>query len=201
MPKSDSNSSSGTTDKTKPHPTDPETNDFTMATKASKSNNDNIGKGEDLSFCVVWTPLWPITLILPFIGHTGMTDSHGVVNDFQGSYYIGTDGRMAFGNPTRYLKLDIGYLSGGSERWDEALDEANRIYSNRIHNICCDNCHSHVCVALNRMPLKAYGISKWNMVKLCFLVFFRANFVSIGGFLCQFLPFTVLVLIFLLVTK
>jgi hypothetical protein len=108
---------------------------------------------------------------------------------------------MAFGAPTRYLKLDIGDLPGGAERWDAAIQEANRVYSQRIHNILCDNCHSHVSLALNRMPLEAYGIRKWDMVKLCFLIFFKAPFISFGGFLCQFLPFGIFVFLILLFTK
>jgi transmembrane protein 222 len=155
----------------------------------------------DLSYCILWSPLWPITLFLPFIGHTGIADSRGIACDFQGSYYVGTEGRMAFGAPTRYLKIDIGDLPGGAWAWDEALKEANRIYEGRIHNICCDNCHSHVCTALNHMDLSAYGISKWNMIKLCFLIFFRARFVSIGGAVCQFLPFCIVVMIFAWVNK
>lgn len=31
------------------------------------------------------------------------------------------------------------------------------------------------------------------MVKLCFLVFFKARFLGFGGFLAQFLPFGILV--------
>lgn len=173
----------------------------TPAETASSANMAPSAKGPDFSFCVLWSPLWPITLFLPFIGHTGIADSRGIANDFQGSYYIGTDGHMAFGPPTRYLKMDIGTLPGGAERWDEALQEANRIYSHRIHNICCDNCHSHVCTALNRMSIKAFGISKWDMVKLCFVVFFRAKFVSVGGFLCQFLPTAIVIMTFMLITK
>lgn len=167
--------------------------------------------GPDLSFCVVWSPLWPITLFFPFIGHTGIADSRGIANDFQGSYYIGTDGRMAFGPPTRYLKLsDIGSLpSGEVDRWDEAIDEANRVYSQRIHNICCDNCHSHVSNALNRMPLEEhggiitmiFGKKQWNMVKLAFILFFKGRFISFGSFLCQFLPFAIMVTLFFLVGK
>lgn len=55
---------------------------------------------------------------LPFIGHTGISDSRGVMSDFQGSYHVysGNNG-MAFGPPTRYLKMDIGDLPGGAERW------------------------------------------------------------------------------------
>jgi hypothetical protein len=162
---------------------------------AEAKNMSTTTKKEDLSFCILWSPLWPITLFLPFIGHTGIATSRGIANDFQGSYYVGTDGHMAFGKPTRYLKVDIGDLPGGSERWDAAIEEANRVYNGRIHNICCDNCHSHVALALNRMPLEAYGIRKWDMVKLCFLIFVRANFISVGGFLCQFLPFGICVVL------
>jgi hypothetical protein len=43
------------------------------------------------------------------------------------------------------------------------------------------------------MDLQAHGISKWNMVKLCFLIFFRANFMGVGAILCQFVPFCIVV--------
>ena len=155
----------------------------------------------DLSFSIVWSPLPPITWILPFIGHMGIADSRGVASDFQGSYYVGTSGHMAFGPPTRYLKMDAGTLPEGVERWDSAIQEANEVYRGRIHNLCCDNCHSHVALALNRMPMQAYGMKKWDMVKLCFLVFFKARFISWGGILQQFLPFLIMVMIILFTTK
>jgi hypothetical protein len=85
---------------------------------------------------------------------------------------------------------------GGAEQWDEMIREANRIYSGRVHNLCCDNCHSHVACALNKMqlqpPFPIIG-SNWDMVKLCFVVFFRARFLSIQGFVQQFLPFLIFV--------
>jgi hypothetical protein len=168
----------------------------------NNSNNErmiNNNQKTDLSFCILWSPLFPVTLFLPFIGHTGIATSRGIANDFQGSYYVGTDGHMAFGAPTRYLKLDPSSLPGGVEQWDSAIEEANRVYSQRIHNICCDNCHSHVALALTRMELEAFGIRKWDMVKLCFLIFFKGRFISFGGFLCQFLPFTMFVVLMMLV--
>jgi Protein of unknown function (DUF778) len=76
---------------------------------------------EDLSFTILWSPLHPITALIPFIGHTGIGNSHGIASDFRGPYYVGDDGRMAFGPPTRALKIDIGQLPGGAERWDEAI--------------------------------------------------------------------------------
>jgi transmembrane protein 222 len=76
---------------------------------------------EDLSFTILWSPLHPITALIPFIGHTGIGNSHGIASDFRGPYYVGDDGRMAFGSPTRALKIDIGQLVGGADRWDEAI--------------------------------------------------------------------------------
>lgn len=64
---------------------------------------------------------------------------------------------MAFGNPTRYIQLDpakVRNIPAGMtsvEAWDAAVDEANRTYCKRMHNLFCDNCHSHVCRALQTM--------------------------------------------------
>ncbi|EED87836.1 THAPSDRAFT_38651 [Thalassiosira pseudonana CCMP1335] len=152
-----------------------------------------------LSYTILWSPLPPITWILPFIGHMGIATSRGVACDFQGPYSVGDRGRMAFGKPTRALQIDISSLRGGAEQWDKAVVEANNEYRTRMHNIFCDNCHSHVAYALNSMEIRAFGINNWDMVKLCFLVFCRGRFLSFGGFLAQFLPFGVLVLIVSLV--
>ena len=55
---------------------------------------------------------------------------------------------MAFGTPTRYLKLsDI----QNAAHYDAAIQEADRMYEKRMHNICCDNFHSHIARALNIM--------------------------------------------------
>lgn len=111
-----------------------------METKTPDTDEQMSSSGKvDLSFCILWAPLHPITCFLPFIGHMGIADSHALACDFQGSYYVRTDGHMMTGPPTRYLKIDVGDLPGGAERWDAAIQEANRVYSQRIHNICCDN--------------------------------------------------------------
>ena len=191
---------------------------------------DNSRAVDEFSFCILWSPLPIITWIIPIIGHLGIADSRGVISDFQGSYYVGDRGRMAFGRPTRSLSFSmkvndlpgmnyfcihfiifiIGHTSnfflilylicailGGSFTWDEKVKEANQVYNGRVHNLFCDNCHSHVPLALNLMNMQAFGIENWDMVKLCFLVFFRARFLSFRGFLSQFAPF--LILVFLIV--
>ena len=128
----------------------------------------------------------------------GIGTSEGIACDFQGPYYVSDRGRsMAFGNPTRALRVDVWSLGdGGDERWDECIRRANAEYNTRMHNLFCDNCHSHVAYALNAMGLRAYGIQRWDMVKLCFLTFFKARFLSLGGFVAQFLPFTLIVIVF-----
>ena len=65
---------------------------------------------------------------------------------------------------------------GGVTGWDLGVAEASEIYSHRIHNLFCDNCHSHVAQALDIMNFR--GKTNWNMFVLCFMVFFKAKFVG-----------------------
>jgi len=46
----------------------------------------------------------------------GIASSEGVASDFQGSYYVGDRGRMAFGAPTRALRMRIDDLPGKVKR-------------------------------------------------------------------------------------
>ena len=86
--------------------------------------------------CILWSPLPPITWLLPFIGHTGIADSQGVIHDFAGPYHIGEVvvltirqsyiymlgvGKMAFGSPTRYIQLDP--VKCRDMSWDDGVHE------------------------------------------------------------------------------
>ena len=71
-------------------------------------------------FCIVWTPLPCITAILPFIGHTGICDSEGVIHDFSGPYSITIDD-FAFGDPTKYTQLK----PSKAELYEQALAEGD----------------------------------------------------------------------------
>jgi hypothetical protein len=147
----------------------------------------------------------------------GISDSKGIACDFQGHYNVCEDGYMMVGDPTRYLKMPLNSLTvvvgppitadenhdeeEKQRLWDKGLRQANEIYKKRLHNICCDNCHSHVACALNAMGLEAFGIKKWDMVKLCFLVFFKARFTSVGSMVQQFGPFLFLMFICILLSR
>lgn len=66
-----------------------------------------------------------------------------------------------------------------------------------MHNICCDNCHSHVARCLDTM---AYGGHRhWNMIVLCFWMLFAGKWVSFGRFLQTWGPFLFVVGIYLVV--
>jgi hypothetical protein len=134
----------------------------------SKSRLPPVQVNKDLyPCCIVWSPLPPITWVLPFIGHMGIADSRGVIHDFAGSYYVGV-GSMAFGSPTRYLPCDPDKCQLAS--WDEGIESGSQEYSKHVHNICCDNCHSHVAKCLNIM--KYDHCDTYNMFTIGIWMFF-----------------------------
>eukprot|EP01040_Poterioochromonas_malhamensis_P011954 gene11954-13042_t len=147
-------------------------------------------------YCIVWTPLPVISWFLPFIGHTGIADSRGVIYDFAGPYTIGV-GKLTFSPPTRYIQLDPAFCT--DLNWDEGVGNGCEVYKNRMHNIFCDNCHSHVAKCLNNM---GYGKrTDYGMVEIGVWVFFQGKFVSFGRFVQTYLPFTIIVAIIVLLSK
>ena len=157
-------------------------------------------KNQRFPYCIVWTPIPLLTWLFPFIGHMGMGTSEGVIRDFAGPYFVSEDD-MAFGKPTRYLKLQPQHAENGAMGWDAGVREASDIYGTRMHNLCCDNCHSHVATALELMN---YRGSRWNMVKLAGWMFICGRYVNVGGFLKTWLPFlivTIAILCIILIPK
>lgn len=134
-----------------------------------------------------------ITWFLPVVGHLGICDSMGRVYDFAGPYTIGEDG-MAFGEPARYVTLDPSKARKLS--WNAAIDVGNGIYCKRMHNLCCDNCHSHVARCLDEMEYS--GISHWNMVMVGAYVILFGKWVSPTRALASWGPFLFLLSLVLL---
>jgi|LauGreSBDMM110SN_4_FD.fasta_scaffold326020_1 hypothetical protein len=153
-----------------------------MYKKMISSNEIDIPR-QRYPYAIVWCPLPPITWILPFIGHTGICTSDGIIYDFAGSYSI-NKGHLIFGKVTKYLILDP---SKNKELdWDRGIEEGNNEYCGHIHNICFDNCHSHVARCLNDM---AYNGSKnHNMFTIGIWMFFFGTYPDIGAVLKTWLP-------------
>ncbi|XP_064610518.1 transmembrane protein 222-like [Liolophura sinensis] len=147
-------------------------------------------KAQRYPHSIVWTPIPCLTWLFPIIGHMGIAMTSGVIRDFAGPYYVSED-CMAFGRPTKYWQLDMSQVKGGKDSWDRAVADASEEYKHRMHNLCCDNCHSHVAMALNLMHYS--DSSTWNMVKLCFLMLIHGKYVSACGFIKTWLPFFIMV--------
>ena len=147
-------------------------------------------------FAIVWCPLPGITSLLPVVGHMGICDSRGVVMDFAGPYCIGVD-QMAFSKPFLYCALDPALAAarapgqGAAAAWDAGVDAGCDEYLGRMHNICADNCHSHVARCLNEMRYK--GRDDWSMVGVGALCLLNGRWVSPAHALCVWAPFVVIV--------
>ena len=137
---------------------------------------------------IVWTPIPCLTWLFPFIGHMGIATSEGIIRDFAGPYYVSED-NMAFGAPTKYWPLDPSLASGGVSAYDRGVAEASDIYKGHMHNLCCDNCHSHVARALNMMEYD--GSTRWNMVTLAALMLVHGRYVSVWAAVKTWLPFLI----------
>jgi hypothetical protein len=79
--------------------------------------------------------------------------------------------------------------------FDACVDMGCDIYEGRMHNLVCDNCHSHVARCMNEMRYD--GSTGWNMVNLAAWVFFRGKWVSTGRALAAMLPFALIVVVVL----
>lgn len=82
--------------------------------------------------------------------------------------------------------------------WDEGVDSGCQEYTKHMHNICCDNCHSHVARCLNDM--KFNNVTTWNMINLGVKMFFFGKFTNLWGFVKTFLPFAIVLFITLYFT-
>ena len=71
--------------------------------------------------------------------------------------------------------MKIPLTIGGPSGWDAGVSKASEIYGGRMHNLCCDNCHSHVGTALDIMEYG--GSSNWTMVSIAARMLFCGKFV------------------------
>ncbi|KAF4688994.1 hypothetical protein FOZ60_002164 [Perkinsus olseni] len=116
-------------------------------------------------YCVVWTPLPVLSWLVPFIGHYEWI-AHAEL------FYFGRHGlRSADEVHARCTRL-----RGEREGWDEAIQEGDSIFQQRLHNLFCNNCHHHVVECLNH--LRYGGTRDWNQFSLCWLLLINGRNVS-----------------------
>ncbi|XP_008058537.1 transmembrane protein 222 isoform X1 [Carlito syrichta] len=95
--------------------------------------------------------------------------------------------------------LGQGQLLRSEPGWEVPLQSVlTQPFWHLQHNLCCDNCHSHVALALNLMRYN--NSTNWNMVTLCFFCLLYGKYVSVGAFVKTWLPFVLLLGIILTVS-
>ena len=146
-------------------------------------------KNDRYPYCIVWTPIPLITYLIPSIGHTGICTSSGIIHDFAGSYSISID-NFSFGNVTKYIQLNL--TKEEQKVWDDAIIKADEIYSNEEHNLCLNNCHSHVAYALNLIKYKGYN--KYTMVHIWWMLILKGKYTGFLGFFKSYIGFIIICL-------
>jgi hypothetical protein len=121
-------------------------------------------------YCIVWTPIPFITYIVPF---------------------------MAFGNPTKYIILDL--KDKEKIYWDKAIDKGDERYNMEIHNLFCNNCHSHCAYVLNVVKYK--NRRNYNMISIWWMIVTKGKYVSFIGFVKSYIGFFIFLILVILIYK
>ena len=147
-------------------------------------------KKQRYPYCIVWTPLPCFTWIFPSIGHVGICDSRGIIHDFAGPYYVSID-NMAFGNPTKYILLDLD--SREFDEYDGAIEGGTQDYSEKMYSLIFNNCHSYVARCLNKLKYK--GNTGYTMIHVWWMLCIKSRYLSIGKFFQTYIGFFIVLII------
>ena len=145
-------------------------------------------KRQRYPYCLVWTPLPCFTWFIPCIGHVGICSSEGIIHDFAGPYYVSIDD-MAFGNPTKYLMLDLSEKE--YDEYDKAVEVGTADYKKESYNFCCNNCHSFVAHCLNKLNYK--NKNSYTMINVWWMFIIKGKYISCTSFIQSYIGFFVLV--------
>ena len=163
--------------------------------KPSKIKELNIDlEKQRYPYCIVWTPIPCITWIFPSIGHAGICTSKGIIHDFAGSYHVNVD-HMAFGNPTKYIFLDLNQRE--LENYDDAIEGGKDDYMEQMYSFCCNNCHSFIARCLNKLKYK--GKTNYTMIHVWWMLCIKSKFISFGKFVQSYIGFVILAIIILII--
>ena len=102
-------------------------------------------------YCIVWTKLPCLSYLCPFVGHTGIASSKGIIHDFSGNYVI-RQNNFAFGAPLKYYQLELNEEQ--KQKWNEAIEESNKKFCRSKYKLFTNNCHHHCAYVLNKIKYK-----------------------------------------------
>lgn len=136
-------------------------------------------------YCLVWTPIPLVTWFLPWIGHTGISDSLGIIYDFSDDYNVTID-NFSFGFPTKFYEFDLDWIPNRETAWDQTIKDVSGEYARTMHGLF-NNCHEYIAEVLNRVK---YGNrTNWSQTEVCWLITWNSSYVDCVGFMKQWFPF------------
>lgn len=146
-------------------------------------------------FCLVWTPIPFACWLFPFLGHAGVGQSTGYIQDFAQSFIVSQD-NFAFGRPFKYLQLDPHEALGWGEAegrglnveefWNEGMKAAVLDFQHRHYSFWSTNCHSFAAACLNGMGCQ--GRRDWTVFDLAVLILARGRYVYRGFAVAHAVP-------------
>ena len=142
-------------------------------------------------YCIVWTPLPCISWIIPCIGHVGICNSEGVINDFAGPYTVSVD-NMAFGNPTKFVILQL--TQKEFSEYDKAVEYGRKTYNGMDYNFFTNNCHSFVAHVLNKLKYK--GRSNYTMVDVWWIFSTKSIYITWLDLIKTYSGFIIIMILF-----
>ena len=158
--------------------------------QSTKDSKDISPQNNCFPYCIVWTPIPLLTYIIPSIGHTGIANSTGIIHDFAGSFYVSIDD-FAFGKPTKYIQLDLSEQE--KYEYDRAIEKGDNKYNMEEHNLCINNCHSHVAYVLNQIKYK--GRTNYTMVDIWWMLIYKGRYISFFSFIKTYIGFLIFILV------
>lgn len=147
-------------------------------------------------YCIVWTPLPVVTWFLPIIGHTGISNSKGIIYDFSDVRGVGVDS-FPFGDPTKVFEFKPNLIRGGAKAWDKAIQQISDYYAKTKYNIYLNNCHWYIADVLNVVNYD--GRKDWTQVSVWYMITFQSRWTDVFGFMRQWSIFIIIILATVLV--
>ena len=149
-------------------------------------------------YSIVWTKLPCLSVIMPFIGHTGIGTSKGIIHDFSGNYYISIN-HLAFGAPLKYIQFDLN--SEQKLQWDKAIEESDNKFFTTKHQLLSNNCHHHCAYVLNKIKYK--GKNTYGTCGIINLLCWHSKFISCKGWFstywCTLMTFIVVMITMIII--
>lgn len=146
---------------------------------------------------VGWAPIPVVSWIFPFVGHAVLCKSSGATSEFAGPYYVHDSpvGTTIFGRQAKYLTVARPY---DPDAFDAQIEKSAVAFSQESYNFITNNCHDHVCHALNAFAehpgghLEGAGhVRRWTPVVLATRMFFASRFINWKHALRTYVPFAI----------